>query len=89
MSNEDRRQHGLAVIIAAYERLPGIETRDDGAPLVQVVTDLLTDLRHAVEPNEFARALRLSEMHHSGAPYGVNIAGKQRAIMLLRMDWHS
>jgi hypothetical protein len=21
--------------------------------------------------------------------YGVNIAGKQRAIMLLRMDWHS
>jgi len=38
MSNEDRRQHGLAVIIAAYERLPGVETRDDGAPLVQVVT---------------------------------------------------
>ena len=64
MSNEDRRQHGLAVIIAAYERLPGIETRDDGAPLVQVVTDLLTDLRHAVEPNDFAKAL-LSEMHHT------------------------
>jgi hypothetical protein len=29
------------------------------------VTDLLTDLRHAVEPNDFARALRLSEMHHT------------------------
>ena len=65
MSNEDRRQRGLAVIIAAYERLPGVETRDDGAPLVQVVTDLLTDLRHAVEPNDFAKALRLSEMHHA------------------------
>jgi hypothetical protein len=64
MSNEDRRQHGLDVI-AAYERLPGVETRDDGAPLVQVVTDLLTDLRHAVEPNDFAKALRLSEMHHA------------------------
>ena len=64
MSNEDRRQHGLPVI-AAYEHLPNVETRDDGAPLVQVVTDLLTDLRHAVEPNDFARALRLSEMHHT------------------------
>jgi hypothetical protein len=49
MSNEDRRQHGLA-LISAYEHLPNVETRDDGAPLVQVVTDLLTDLRHAVEP---------------------------------------
>ena len=62
MSNEDRRQHGLDVI-AAYERLPGVETRD-GAPLVQVVTDLLTDLRHAVQPDDFAKAL-LSEMHHT------------------------
>jgi hypothetical protein len=32
------------VIIAAYERLPGVETRDDGAPFVQVVTDLLRRL---------------------------------------------
>jgi hypothetical protein len=38
---------------------------NDGAPLVQVVTDLLTDLRHAVEPNDIAKALRLSEMHHT------------------------
>ena len=37
---------------------------NDGAPLVQVVTDLLTDLRHAVGPNDFAKAL-LSEMHHT------------------------
>ena len=64
MSNEDRRQHGLAVI-AAYEHLPNVETRDDGAPLVQVVTDLLTDLRHAVQPDDFAKALRFSEMHHT------------------------
>jgi hypothetical protein len=32
--------------------------------------------------------IRILDMR-SGAPYGVNIAGKQRAIMLLRMDWHS
>jgi hypothetical protein len=54
MSNESRRQHGLAVI-AAYERLPGVETRDDGAPLVQVVTDLLTDLATPSSPTTLRR----------------------------------
>ncbi|WP_024516999.1 hypothetical protein [Bradyrhizobium sp. Tv2a-2] len=62
MSNHDRMRNGNAVL-AAYERIPGVETRDDGAPLSQVLTDLLTDLRHAVPAGDFATAIRLSEMH--------------------------
>ncbi|UGY23780.1 hypothetical protein HU675_0038510 [Bradyrhizobium septentrionale] len=62
MTNEDRRQHGRAVL-QTYEALPGVETRADGAPLDQVLTDLLTDLRHTVSMDVFAKAVSLSETH--------------------------
>lgn len=63
MNNQQRAENGN-MVLAFYETLPGVESRDMGACFEQLLTALLADLRHAaaahdVECFEYAAATSL------------------------------
>lgn len=56
------------ILVKAFEAIPGVERRSDGAPLAQVLTDMMCALRHYCHQHDpsgelFETALRVSGSH--------------------------